>query len=89
MSQMETENIKDGYGTVKDCATELKVSRQRIHLLINRGRLGECIKETTSKGRQWYVPKPYTIAPGLTSNGRPKAVNKKDIKTINKTSVWG
>ena len=33
--------FKVGYGSIRECATELKVSRQRVHQLMNQGRLGE------------------------------------------------
>jgi len=64
--------FKVGYGSIRECATELKVSRQRVHQLMNQGRLGECIQEDTPRGMVWYVPKPYTIKQGITLSGRPK-----------------
>ena len=53
------------WGTMRECATSLKVSRQRVHQMIHEGKLGDCKKVTMPAGANdggiWLIPKPFEV----------------------------
>ena len=51
------------YATVRECADYLKVTRQRVHQLIQKGQLGKCKKVDTPSGTAWLIPYPFDRTP--------------------------
>lgn len=48
------------YGSVRDCADDLGITRQRVHQLIKQGKLGKCKKvELTPRHSVWMIPYPF------------------------------
>lgn len=51
--------VEARWKTVPDAQVHFGVSRQRIHQLIVKGALGECVKITTPVGAYWLIPYPF------------------------------
>ncbi len=64
------------WGTMSECASELGVSRQRVHQLLTSGKLGACHKVvmpgSPHGGGIWLIPKPF----------KRQAVNDKEEKEL-------
>tara|TARA_Y100001963_G_C6743920_1_gene430531 strand:- start:870 stop:1097 length:228 start_codon:yes stop_codon:yes gene_type:complete len=49
------------YVTVSDVSNELKISRQRVHQLLQDERFEGAFKDDTPRGAVWYIPYPLKI----------------------------
>jgi len=56
--------------TAKDAQAHFGVSRQRVHQMIAKGALGECVRITTPVGAYWLIPYPFERR--VYPIGRPK-----------------
>ena len=57
---MTTDRLRDEWRTVTETAEHFSLSRQRIHQLIQKGALGECLRVPTPVGAYWLIPFPFT-----------------------------
>lgn len=51
------------FATVQECANHLGISRQRVHQLIQKGKLGNCKSVDSLRGKVWLVPYPFERQP--------------------------
>ena len=47
------------WGTVAEAAKHFGLTRQRIHILMRRGALGECRRVEAPRGPVWLIPYPF------------------------------
>lgn len=47
--------------TVAQVASSLKISRQRVHQILQEGRFEGAFKDETPRGAVWYIPYPIKI----------------------------
>ena len=68
--------IDGNWSTVQEAQTHYGVSRQRIHQLIKKGALGECVRVDTPIGHYWLIPFPFHRK--TAQIGRPKKEYSRD-----------